>query len=224
MHTWANTLPIFFCFLLTLRTYPQRTTGLAQVAQIDLQEHPDSLRLFSESDEDHGRRAPLFAIALTPDNDFLGLIGKHSGPWNVIRIKNWLGQKPTVEHLDVPGYGAVTSTGEFSIKPQMLIAQNGKYLVTVAPEPWPGGGDATINVIDLETFRLVLTQPASQEGLRGDWQLGPDGSIQVHGFTRDSAKPAGSKQWLAFLSLPSLRVEDRCDYTVAFNQPVQIQL
>lgn len=151
MRIWANT-SVLFLLLLGLRTYCQPTTTLTQVAQIKLKEHPDSFRLFSPSDEDLGRRVPLFCVALAPDGDLLALIAKQSGPWQVVRGKNWLGQKPVVDHLDVLGYSRAPSSADYSIKPQMIITSDGKYLVTVVPEPWPEGKDSAVDVIDLQAF------------------------------------------------------------------------
>jgi hypothetical protein len=221
MRTRANALLLAFSLLLTLtlRAYSQQTSNLTQVARIDLKGHPDSFRLFSGSDEDHGRRGPLFAVDTTPGGDFVALVAMQSGPWHLIRARDWAAPKPVVEHLNVPGYGAAQSSGEFSIAPQILITKNGEYLVTGATDPWPPGDDATVNVIDLQTFNLVVTQRVSQHGLVGDWQLGPEETLQVHGSTKDEGKPVGSEQWLAFLSLPSLQIVERCDYSVAFNPP-----
>lgn len=207
-------------FPLAPQTYAQQTAGLTQVAQINLQEHPDSFRLFSGSDEDHGRRAPLFSVAVAPDGDLLALVAKQSGPWHVVRVKNWLGPKPVVEHLDVPGYSTPLSAGDFSIKPQLMVTPNGRYLVTVVPEPWPQGKDATVDVVDLQTFHLVTTQRTLEHGLGGDWQLDAKGGfLQVHGLTPNPSTPVGSEQWLAFLSLPGLQPLERCDYSVVFNPP-----
>ena len=219
MRILANT-SVLFLLLVGLRTYCQPTTNLTQVAQINLKEHPDSFRLFSPSDEDHGRRAPLFSVALAPDGDLLALIAKQSGPWQVVRVKNWLGQKPVVDHLDVPGYSKAPSSADYSIKPQMIITSDGKYLVTVVPEPWPEAKDSAVDVIDLQTFRPVATQRSS---MGTDWQLDPEGdSLQVHGLTPHPSKPVGSEQWLTFLSLPSLKPFDRCDYSVVFNPPYSL--
>lgn len=93
MHTWLKALPLLF-FPLASQTYPQQATDLTRVAQINLKEHPDSFRLFSSSDEDHGRRAPLFSVAVAPDGDVLALVARQSGPWHVVRVKNWLRPKP----------------------------------------------------------------------------------------------------------------------------------
>lgn len=219
MRIRANTLLLAFGLILTMRAYSQQTSNLTQVARIDLKENPDSFRLFSGFDEDHGRRAPLFAVATTPDGDLVALVAAQSGPWHLVRVRDWAAPKPVVEHLNVPSYGVARSLGEFSITPQILITKNGKYLVTVALDPWPPGDDATVNVIDLQTFNLVVSERASKHGSVGDWQLGPEGTLQVHGLTENPLKPMGSDQWIAFLSLPSLQTVERCDYSVAFNPP-----
>ena len=218
MRARANKLLFVIGFLLNFAAYAQQTLNLTQIAKIDLKEHPDSFRLFSGSDEDHGRNGPLFSIVTMPDGGLAALVAKQSGPWHLILVSNWATQKPVLKRLNVPGYDAGASDG-FSIAPQILTTRDVRYLVTVARDPWPQAGDATVNVIDLQTFKLSTTQSASRYGLQGDWQMGPESSLLVHGKTSDRTKPPGSEQWLDLLSLPSLRVEDKCEYSVVFNAP-----
>ena len=119
-----------------------------------------------------------------------------------------------------PWYSPPPSAGDFSIKPQIMITSDGRYLVTVVPGPWPQGNDAIVDVIDPQTFHFVTTQRTSEHGFGGDWQLDAEGgSVQVHGLTPSSTKPAGSEQWLAFWSLPGLQPLERCDYSVVFKPP-----
>ena len=212
-------LLLAFGLVLTLSARSQQISGLAKIAKTDLREQPKTFRLFSGSDEDQGRRAPLFNIEMTPDGDLLCLIAMQSGPWRLIRVRDWTTQRPVVQRLNVPEYGASPPSSDFSIAPQMLITRDAKYLVIVAPDSWPRGSDATVTVVDLGTFSLIVTQRASKYGLVGNWQLGPEDSIEVQGQIPSPGKPLGSEDWLAILLLPGLRVVDRCDYAIAFNSP-----
>lgn len=219
----SKVLPLAFCLFLTGSAQSQQTFGINKIAQIDLKEYADTFRLFSGSDEDHGRRAKLFTLAVTPEGDFVALIAMQSGPWHLVRIKDWVTGKAKVERLDMPGYGSNEDSGKFSIEPQILVTSNGNYLIVIAPEPWPWDvtrqNEAIISVVDLHTFQVVITQRSSEQGLNGDWSLVQDGSLRVTGVNRIGTKPAGSEQWLALVSLPDLKSIDRCDFSVEFNPP-----
>jgi hypothetical protein len=204
-----------------------RGDGLTRISSISLRLHPDSFYLFNW---EHYRHGPLFDMAVAPDGDFLALVGMQDSHWQLIRVKEWWSPNPVVDRVTVPGYGRADEPNRFGLTPQVLVSPDSKFAVAIASASWPDPvqrragtppqqPDALLTLVNLQTFTAVKTLRASELGLEtSEWRFDSASSLRADGLSpAGSGEAVGSERWVAFLSMPELRVIQRCDYSVPTN-------
>ena len=166
--------------------------------------------------------------------------------WNLLRIADWDTSQPREDKLEVdvgPNHELVGwGSGEFQKdrwdrNDQLLMDPGGNYLVvrmTQDEDAWKWNVDesqklprAVLNIIDLHGFKL-LRRAAIADPLLGAGDMGftPKGALLVSGLQEKSSATLGGKvvytrQYaLETLSLPDLKPEAVCSYTLVYSPSV----
>jgi hypothetical protein len=214
-------------FAITAQFCSAQGPGLKQLSVISLKVHPDAFYLFNW---EHYRRGPLFDTGIGPTGEFIALVGMQDSRWQLLRIRDWWTAKTVVDRVSVPGFGFADETNRWGLTPKVLISPDSKFAISIALAAWPNPSekrgdaisqqpDALLTAVDLRTFKTVKTVRTSELGLRTwQWRIDKTGNLRADGVNPAKvAQPVGTERWVALLSIPDLRVLERCDYSVALH-------
>jgi hypothetical protein len=183
-------------------------------------------------------------LHLMPDGGLLMVSKQFNEPqqiWNLLRITDWDTSQPREDKLDVevgPNkelYGGNQGDG-YDRNDQLLMDPGGNYLVVrLSPDAYRWNADpysspkprAVLNIIDLQTFKLIRRVELTDLLLAGgDMGFSPKGVFMVSGFqepsrTKNPGSVIDSRQYaVETLTVPGLEAKMVCHYTmVETNYP-----
>jgi hypothetical protein len=180
----------------------------------------------------------LFAMATTPQQDLLSLVGNDDGTWRLTRVRRWLDKQPIEESLTVPGLfqGGRDGWSNWGIWwADLLLTPDGNFalcILTAYPKKGLAREDV-ITVVSLLQFRITASSRISalpqvsgdyreyEVNLKGDLISNTHTSFPRH--PGDDAFFGGASHKLAVFALPSLDLSDRCEYSewVRSGKPVR---
>jgi hypothetical protein len=125
-------------------------------------------------------------IALTPNQALVALIPQDQGRWKLTRLTGWETSSPKEETLNFDGFSEdQRQTWGASVGAGLVVSPDGRYLIARIQTEAPGmlstahrNSDAIIHVVDLHTFKFVLTRETTEPLLAGSiWSFTPEGIL-----------------------------------------------
>jgi len=162
-------------------------------------------------------------LALTPDQALLALIPQDQGRWKLTRLTGWNTSSPKEEALNFDGFSEEQRhTWGAGIGAGLIVSPDGHYVVTRIQTEAPGmlstarrNTDAIIHVVDLQTFKSVLTRETTEPLLAGSiWSFTPEGNLisEIGAGNQVKGRIDSISETAAALSLPNLQASLTCHY------------
>lgn len=167
-----------------------------------------------DTHEPHGRGV-AFDMSVAPNGDLLSFLAKQDGGWRLMRIRNWLDQRPEVESVAVPGPPGVSPAA--GVSATLLITTEGPLAVAIATGPVRGdnGYDNVVSVIDSRNLSVLAT--VHQSGIL-EYSLDRNGGLVSVEADHAGRVPVTANQGAAtvrlrFFALPGLMPSGSCQFS-----------
>lgn len=167
------------------------------------------------------------SLAVTTTGDFLVFSANRAGTWNLYRIRDWDREKPSTDHIQMPGYFSSRDDHDLeNLDAHLYVTPDGRHAICVATAEWlkrvsgkaVGRARTTsiITVIDLSTFKIVNSTQASAADPYEFQSVELDGDSRMLVISDTFGAKAHGE--FVQLDIPSLRASNKCEYGFSDGQ------